>query len=238
MNVIIIDQDASLINRLSKIIIGSFPQVDIIGHAHSTKEGIELIKRNKPDAIFLGFILKDGDAFDILRKVDDLSFKVFFTSGFNQNMNISKEQSGIDFFLKPFDSSKLKEAFDEFTVNKKYKKAVKKRIINFPNVNLLLPIGGAHVAVKTYEIKKCEAQGNYTKFYLKNQHHLVSQPIKYYENLLKDNGFFRINRSIMVNVAHIKKINKMETIELIDNEKISVSRRNRLQLKKLVAELS
>lgn len=236
MKILIIEQDVITLNKLTNVLKETFPNILHLRFANTVNQAVMLLKNGNPDIVFMCFLLKDGDAFDVLRKVSHFDFKIFFTSGFNGNIPIASEQTSMSFFLKPYNPEKIIE-FIGLSKNSTPKTHYTSSTFNF-HTKLLLPIGGGHVAIKTDEIIKCVAEGNYTNFYLKDRKHLVNYPIKYYDSLLCNKGFFRINRSILVNIGHIIAIHKKETLVLTNNERVIVSRRNKENLKKLINHLS
>lgn len=71
------------------------------------------------------------------------------------------------------------------------------------------------IKVSYNDIAYIEACGNYSIFYLKYGKKYVScHPLKYYEELLVESSFFRINRSYIVNKTYIKYF-YIDTRELV-----------------------
>jgi DNA-binding NarL/FixJ family response regulator len=62
MNVIIVDDEASVRNSIRRFLNENFPLVNIIATAGSIFEGYQAILRYKPDLIFLDIELPDGSA--------------------------------------------------------------------------------------------------------------------------------------------------------------------------------
>lgn len=58
------------------------------------------------------------------------------------------------------------------------------------------------------DIVYCEAQSNYTNFYLTGTTKpiTVAKTLKEFEETLLPKGFFRIHRSHLVNLAHLKEV--------------------------------
>ena len=96
---------------------------------------------------------------------------------------------------------------------------------------LFIHVNESYVSIRVNNIAKCEASGNYTIFYTNDKkEYIVSKSLKYYEELLRDQGFFRVNRSILVNMRLVKKVYKKEAVILDNNERIIVSARNKTKL--------
>ena len=77
------------------------------------------------------------------------------------------------------------------------------------------------------EIVLLEAAINYTVFKLRNgQKIIASTTMKHFENVLPENTFLRINRSIIINKKSIKKVNNNQLI-MINDQVVFISRRRK-----------
>lgn len=100
---------------------------------------------------------------------------------------------------------------------------------------LFIHVNDSYVSLSIDDIVKCEASGNYTYIHTKQKEEfLVSKPLKYYELLLGIKGFFRANRSLLVNMNFVQSIYKREAIVLVTNERITVSVRNKAKLTEFI----
>ena len=71
-----------------------------------------------------------------------------------------------------------------------------------------------------------EAQGNYTLFHMKSTgQHMVSKTLKTYTNLLKEFKFFRLNRSVIVNLKYVVGYTRQKspTVTLSNGVTLSLS---------------
>jgi len=88
------------------------------------------------------------------------------------------------------------------------------------------------------DIISCHAEGNYTKIHLvSGKDLLASKSLKHYQNLLDGLGFFRIHRSILLNIKYIQTINE-STIKLKSGQVLQISKRNKKGLILLMRLLS
>ena len=84
--------------------------------------------------------------------------------------------------------------------------------------------------VQIEEIIYCEANSNYTIFYLTNRSTIcASKPFHKYEDLLSDCNFIQIHKSFMVNLEHIKEYMRGEggSVILSKGKEVEVSRRKK-----------
>jgi two-component system LytT family response regulator len=82
------------------------------------------------------------------------------------------------------------------------------------------------------DLIRLEANGNYTHLYTKERSYISTIRIGTYESQLTDHGFFRVHRSHLINLKHLKKIGKASdayiTMEKDSNIPISTTKRNEL----------
>ncbi len=87
------------------------------------------------------------------------------------------------------------------------------------------------------DILYCQADGSYTKFFLSNQQELViSKNLKSIEQDLVGFDFFRCHHSYLVNLHHVKQIerNKNNQIVLSNNKKLPLTMKKRSLLMKAI----
>ena len=99
-------------------------------------------------------------------------------------------------------------------------------------MRLCLPTLKGFTILKLQDIVYCEAQGSYTYFGLTNNKSLlISRPLFDYEKMLTNSVFFRVHKSFLVNLLHIKEYRRTEggCVIMSDGTEIEISRRKRDQ---------
>ena len=84
------------------------------------------------------------------------------------------------------------------------------------------------VSIKS--IIRCHSDGSYTVFHLDNGSKIMaSKPIGEFEEMLSEDHFYRVHRSSLINMDHIKKYVKGEGgyVILSDGAEVEVSRRKK-----------
>ena len=214
------------------------PEVIVLGEANSVKTGIDLIKKSKPDIVFLDIELEDGTGFDILEHFDKITFKTIFITGFDSYGIKAIKFSALDYLLKPVDPDDLVKAI------KKYKESevqpdVKANIdFLLENIRGIKP-GFKRIALNSADkvnmvniddIIRCESQSNYTLFYIKGgEQILVTKSLKEYENLLEEYSFVRVHHSHLINLNYLKEFVKIDGgyAVMTDKSTVPVSVRKR-----------
>ena len=110
MTCVIIEDDKNTVAILKNIIYENFPEIESKGSASSITKGIVLIKDVKPDFIFLDVNLDDGEGFDILKSFPSPNFAIIFITSYSKYALEAFKFSAIDFVLKPFTPTEIKDA--------------------------------------------------------------------------------------------------------------------------------
>ncbi|MHA7057884.1 LytR/AlgR family response regulator transcription factor [Aquimarina sp. M1] len=242
ISVVIIEDEKESLEFLSKILVENFKEIEIVSSSGGIEESIRVLQLKKPELVFMDIELIDGNAFQILDKISYYEFEIIFTTGHNNYIEKAMEYYAFNFLSKPIDVDKLKNVVHRYVKLKdrlfaKQKYNLLKEFLT--ESRLLIHTGNKHIAVDVDEIIKCEADGNYTHFLtMEKLKYLASKSLKHYESLLLSKGFFRANRSTLINIKHIVSIYKKEAIILSNKEKVIVSVRNKSKLSDLIRFVS
>ena len=233
MNVVIIEDE--LLGRKSLIhLLEKAPQeITVLGAYETVDSAIPIITKEQPDIIFLDIKLPQKNGFYLFEYFKGKAFKshVIITTAYNQYALQALQLSAIDYLLKPIDLDGLIEAIDKVKDQLKVQKnqelyfSLKENLFNNKKT-LAIPKQSGLVFIQLNEIIYCEADGNYTVFYLKSgERHIVTRQLKYYDKLLVDFNFFRPNRSYLINFDHLRALNKGKKTYIImcDDKEILIS---------------
>ncbi|MFY7888508.1 MAG: LytR/AlgR family response regulator transcription factor [Spirosomataceae bacterium] len=85
------------------------------------------------------------------------------------------------------------------------------------------------IKIPVTDIFLLHGEENYTNFFCKNRkQHLMPRTLKFFEKDLLSQGFCRVHRSSLINLAHIKEIDLAnDTVTLSNNTSVKISRRKR-----------
>jgi DNA-binding LytR/AlgR family response regulator len=191
---------------------------------------VEWFRHNQqPDLIFSDIELLDGPVFQAFSQCL-ISAPIIFTTAYDQYTLEAFETNGISYLLKPFDLKQLSKAMDKFQL-------LKKGFSNTDNSQLIEKLKQLHLNTgQTYKTRLNIRIGNgiyllqVTYISCIRMHnslpHAFKKDGKKYplspllaelEASLDPNTFFRINRSEMVNVNFIEKV------EPYFNDRLAVS---------------
>lgn len=218
------------------------PNIELIGEADGVVSGTLLIKKSKPDIIFLDIHMTDGEGFDILEILDNLESKVIFTTASEQHAIQAFQVNAIDYLLKPIDPDRLIKAVakcEENILHDKKESAPYSPIKKSNKISLHTQDDITLIEVE--DILHLKSEGNYTFVYdVHGSKTMVSKSIKEFESILKPFGFIRTHQSHLVAINKIKAYLKSAGgfIQLIDNTEIPVSVRKKAEIVKLLGEIT
>lgn len=220
INAIIITEEKDTLLILKKFEEENFMIMKIIGDAFSIIDGINIIKLNKPDVVFLDIVLKEDLFFEMLGQLEFSIPKLVFISAHENYAVKAFKQNAIDFLLKPIDFNAIILAVYKVIKTIEMERSYQNQKIN--NINILNSYNqpNDYVAVSSLdkielipmsEIIFCQADGKYTNFFLLNGKKIMSsRNLGEYSTILDNNYFFRIHHSYIINLRHISKISKKD----------------------------
>lgn len=242
---VIIDDEKKSIEILKKLINEINSKVNIVNHAQSVEEGFNLINREQPQLVFLDVEMLDGTGFNLLEKFTEINFQVIFITAYDQYAIKAFKYSAVDFLLKPIDIQELESAVQRAS------KLIEKETTSFDQIKALLNNINQENTVKKIALKSAAkydficsdelicilAEYNYSDLFLLGGKKITaSQPLKHFEELFENNpNFFRVSRSCIISLNHIKAYHKnKEQIELINGTKVDLARRKKKEFLSLL----
>jgi len=235
--------------RTRKAIISIAEKIDddisVVGWAENVEQSIKLIEEKRPDLVLMDIQLTDGTAFDVLKSINNINFRIIFLTAYENYAIEAIKFSAFDYLLKPFTEEELTASILKFkdTLSTENKKRSVEVLLNNvqenTNKKIILKTNNDLHIVSISNIVRCEAEASYTHFFLYNGTEItVSNNLKKYEHDLKPYHFVRVHNSHIINVNYITKFsNNGGVIELINGVTIPVSKRKKEELIKIISEL-
>ncbi|MHC1778592.1 MAG: LytR/AlgR family response regulator transcription factor [Lentimicrobium sp.] len=233
---IIVDDDKTAHALIQRALDIHCPDIRIVGNALGVEEGIRCINENKPELIFLDIRMVDGSGLDLLSHFHNPFFRVIIVSAFTEYAIQGYKFDVVDYIMKPIKEKELIKAVTKAT---DLIRSEKSHSSGLPADEPELNKGHRKIILKTIEqiyiiniddILHIESDGNYSTVYLEESKKVVvSKPIKEFEEILKNSGFFRVHKSHIINMNKVRLINKAlkGALELADGSVVPVSSRRR-----------
>lgn len=245
--IIIIDDEAHCINVLTSLIKKVHTDYEIIGTFCNPLIGLEFIKNNPPDLLFLDIEMPNLNGFTLLDKILPIDFDIIFTTAYDQYAIRAFEYSAINYLLKPITEKSIVKALYNWEKRRKKTTIEQWQLLNnniSSSVNnaskIALPTGVGYHIVDIKNIVRCQSDNNYTYFFLANENKLlICKTLKEIEKMLSDYGFLRVHQSHLINPQFVKAILNQDggTVLMNDNKEIQVSRQKRNEIKNILGSM-
>jgi len=232
---LIVDDEEKAREVLQALIEMYIPEITIVETTGSPMEAVARIRQLQPDILFLDVVMPRMNGFDVLNTLDEWNFEVIFTTAYNDYAIQAIRFSALDYLLKPIDPDELRTAVDRFLEKRQTeRKTLYQNLVHNLNASrssdfrLAVTTTEGTFFYNTEEIIRCEADSNYTQFYLtQNRKFIASRTLKEYDEMLTEHGFLRVHKSHLVNLDFVEDYLGRGFVRLKDQTEIEVARRRR-----------
>lgn len=232
---IIIDDEIHCLESLSILLHEFCPEVQLLEQCRSAKKGVEAIEKFKPDLLFLDIEMPGMSGFELLEQLSAISFAIIFTTGYDQYAIKAIRYSALDYLLKPIDPKELISAVKKvqeerhLPLAEQFQMLLKQIHGKASGFNkIAVPTAEGFELIPAEQVIYCEANDNYTHFFLKNKNKIIAcRTLKEIEEQVKDFPFFvRVHHSYLINLNEVSKYVRGEGGYLImsDGSSVNVSR--------------
>lgn len=216
---IIVEDDPGIRATNKRLLTDYFSEIELVGETDTIGEAYTLIQEEKPELVLLDIELKDGSGFQLLQKLKPFTFKVVFITAFDNYAIKAIKFNAIDYVMKPVNAVEFEHAVKSAIglINKEIHGSEQTEIL-LRQVNqktqtkkITLRTTEALHLVNTDDILFAKSDNSYTTFHLANMEKiLVSKGIVFFEEILAELNFFRPHQSYLVNLQHVKRIDKSD----------------------------
>src|SRR3546814_229776 len=237
---LLIDDEERATDSLQLMIEKFIPSIGRVWVCNDAGKDAQAIHTISPDLVFLDIRMPHLSGFELLNLFPNKNFKVIFTTAYNEYAIQSIRFSAFDYLLKPIDAEELITAVKRYSQTRDcYPQqqelfnniAINMQLHDKQQFRLALPSKeGVHFLFPA-EIIRCEAEGNYTRFYIiGDKQHLTSRTLGEYEELLSPYHFIRSHKSHLVNRDFVSFLDDNGFIILKDANRVEISRRRKAEV--------
>lgn len=236
---ILIDDEQLSRNTLKKMLDLYCPVVEVIGEFENAVTATAGLQSIQPDLVFLDVAMPGKSGIDFLRSLEQIDFEVIFVTAHDKYILQAIRFAAVDYLQKPVEKNQLTTAVQN-AEKRVTQKILSQQLQTFlynlkPKTNqqemqLCIPSLKGFQVVQVSDIIYCEAENTYTAIHFKDgKKMLASRQLLDYELMLQDLQFFRIHKSYLVNMKHIKEYQKGEGgfVVTSNNQTLEVSRRKK-----------
>jgi two-component system LytT family response regulator len=221
----LIDDEPLALERLSRL-LSSFPNITIAGKSTNPAQALDELSRSTAesvDVVFLDIQMPGMNGFEFLSRLV-VQPPVIFTTAFDEYALRAFEVNSIDYLLKPIEEQQLERAVrklqrpaprakipwqqrPEFaTLLQELSATIRSEKHDYPR-RIATRLGERITFIDLENITHFIAQDKLTYAVTAGKQHCVDQTISDLERRLHPASFFRIHRSVLVNVDWIQHLN-------------------------------
>ncbi len=214
MDYVIIDDEKAARKELAYL-LGHHAGLECVGEAANGIEGVNLIERLHPDLIFLDIQMPGLHGFEVVNQCD-LSYApcIVFVTAFDHYAVKAFEVNALDYLLKPVSKERLQTAISRIRrqtpeETKKATDSVRDLSKNHQPPLKRVPVRDGHLItlLDLDDILWLDFENPF--IYVETSSHRYDthfDSLKDLESRLDDHGFFRINRTHLINLGNIDQI--------------------------------
>jgi len=224
----VIVDDEALARDAIRLRLENEPGIEVVGQAADGADAVDLIRRLRPDLVFLDVQMPVMDGFEVIEQVssDHLPIVVFVTAHDRYALR-AFETHALDYLLKPFTASRFHATIERarIEVARAGDHETHQRVIDVLEERRRarergrqLAAGGGYltrlaikrnqrvVLLKVSDIDWVESSGNYAHLHTLGASHVVRMTMADLERRLDPAQFARIHRSTIVQIDRITGI--------------------------------
>lgn len=202
---------------------------EIIDEASSVDEALEKIRRLKPDAIFLDMEITDSSGLDVARMLDRHQHRpiIVFLAADRGYALQAFDVEAADYLLKPIDDERFEQTLERIRDSVSLHRAADAEgqptsEATSQDVPVRSGLPG-RIAVrhgkKTHlleviEIEWIKAAGDYIQLHVAGDIHLFREPLSVLLARLPPEMFYRIHRSVVVNLSKVSDFSTLRNHDL------------------------
>lgn len=215
MNCIIVDDEQKARVVLQRLIELNCPNLNVVALCENLAQARQAILEQSPDIVFLDLNLPNEFGFELISQIKERTFSVILTTAHEEYAAKAFEYNAQDYLLKPIYSQRLIEAVEKASSFLSVKASTQEKITIDPNNQetidkIPFPVEDGMELINVNDIIRIEACGSYCKVHLiSGKPLLISKNMKPLEALLEGKSFYRIHNSHLINLKHLKKIQKI-----------------------------
>ena len=234
LRVVLCDDERLALQRLRQL-LAPHSGFQIVGEASTKAAALRLIRKERPDALFLDVQMPGASGFDLLKSLSHPP-KFIMITAYAKYAVQAFDVEAIDYLVKPVTPQRFAQALRRLQAACT-KRSIPTGTLKRTNDQICLRTPQQTHVVPVRSIPLLQADGDFTRIHVPNSTPLmICQPLGSYEKILPFPPFARIDRSHIINLDHITRVERKSRDEanlVLEGvkEKIPIGRAAQLRLK-------
>lgn len=239
LRTLLVEDEPRAMDRL-RMFVQQSVDVEIVGECGDGLHAVENIRRLQPDLVFLDIQIPEKNGFDVLLEVGPAAMPlVIFVTAYDEYAVKAFEICALDYILKPFDASRVKQSIARARALKEAVKPgeLERKLLDLLKMQqgpylkrILIKSSGRLTFLNVGEIDWIKSDGNYMELHHNGVISLMRGTLGELESQLNPDLFLRAHRSVIVRVDAIREIQpafaRGYLIVMKDGTRLPLSRRH------------
>ena len=211
---IIIDDEPGAVENLGTL-LNAHPEIRIVGKITDTGKAVRTILDERPDLLFLDIQMPGKTGFEIVRELTETECcpAIIFVTAFDRYAIDAIRHAAFDFLLKPVNPEELSRAIDRLhsspagMYNREQFTSLIEQALSRPKIKI--STAGGFTLINPSDVIYIQADWNYSElFFNREKSEMTTMNIGSLDEVLPKKDFFRISRSLIINVAYLVKVSR------------------------------
>jgi two-component system LytT family response regulator len=242
ISTILADDEMLARQKLRQMLLNE-AEIQLLGECGTTSETLDLVRRQKPELLFLDIRMHGRDAFDVVAELasdqNNPMPTIIFTTAHDSYALRAFEVHAADYLLKPFTAERLKTAIQRASMQIHSHQTPQTSLQAPGSANpyanrIVFKSRGRILFLPVSSIRWIGAEENYVRICTEGESYLLREPIGRLEEKLDPQLFLRVHRSSIVNLQFVKEVRTESTGEsvviLLNGQRLSMSRSYRSRI--------
>jgi two-component system LytT family response regulator len=216
LRTITVDDERMALRRLGRLLAHS-GDVEIVAECSDGPSAVAAVRQHQPDVLFLDVQMPGMTGFEVLRALKDTRLPmVIFVTAYDEFALQAFEARAIDYLLKPFGEARVEQALERARTcirgadtRDKHASRLMALLASTSRRSahgcLLVKRDDRVLVLQPGEIEWVESDGDYVRIHVAGDTHFTRMKLAEIERRLASDGFVRIHRSRIVNLAQVKE---------------------------------
>jgi two-component system LytT family response regulator len=220
VRVLIVDDEPLARKRIRRL-LGSEPDIAVVGECGSGREAIEAIQELSPDLVFLDIQMPGIGGFEVLQSIPAEHMPaIIFVTAYDEHAVRAFEFHALDYLLKPFKQDRFRKSVERARAQLAKgdtSEAEPGLVALLDSIQterkllhrFMIKTADRVVFIRADEVDWIESAANYALLHVADKTHLVRETMQALEAKLCPKTFQRVSRSAIVNLERIKELQPM-----------------------------
>ena len=250
LTALLIDDETRARRVMRSLLTDYCEGIEVVADCADVPDGVKAIHRTCPDVVFCDIEMPGHSGLELLEFFRKPAFELVFATGYSEYAVRAFELSAVDYLLKPIQIRQLQRCVQRIRERRSAPQptggadarldVLAGHLTAAPARKLALPVSDGLLFVEVANLVLLEADGAYTTVWQADgSATLVSKKLRFFEDYLGTHpAFFRSHRSAMINLDHLTRYVRADSLVYLGAGKTApIARQKKAEFEVRIANL-